>query len=95
VESQLIGESVVTWNARDFTVAGLRGNGPQKQTPDLFLTRLRDRSPGFQRVEGSRSRMDAGPYPSRETVSARPLLTDRHTASKAATVAIMSASPIG
>jgi len=95
VESQLLGERVVTGNARDFPVAGLRGNGPQKQTPDLFLTRLHDRSPGFQRVEGSRSSNGRGPYPSRETVSARPLLTDRHTASKAATVAIMSASPIG
>jgi len=36
---------IVTWNVRDFPTAELHKNGLQKQTPDLFLTRLYDRIP--------------------------------------------------
>jgi len=36
---------IVTWNVRDFPTAELHKNGLQKQTPDLFLSRLYDRIP--------------------------------------------------
>ena len=47
---------IVTWNVRDFPTAELRKHGLQKQTPDLFLTRLYDRIPDLTigAVEGAR-----------------------------------------
>ena len=47
---------IVTWNVRDFPTAELHKNGLQKQTPDLFLTRLYDRIPDLtiEAVAGAR-----------------------------------------
>ena len=47
---------IVTWNVRDFPTAELRRHGLQKQTPDLFLTRLYDRIPDLtiEAVAGAR-----------------------------------------
>jgi PIN domain len=36
---------IVTWNVRDFPTAELRKHRLQKQTPDVFLTRLYDQVP--------------------------------------------------
>jgi len=49
----------------------------------------------LERADGLEIKDWTQPYLSQGTVSVRPLFTDRHTASKAATVATMSASPIG